>query len=87
MAEIMMTPIGENDVDARTVFNTGISTIGKGGDDYFCGHCGRKMITRMDLSRLEVPVVYQCGTCQGYNEPPASETDGDLTAAPATPPG
>ena len=82
MAEIMMTPIGENDIAGRTVFDTGVSTIGRGGDDYFCGHCGRKMISRMDLGRLEVPMVYQCGGCQGYNEPPPIET----ASGEATPP-
>ncbi|OJX81779.1 hypothetical protein [Magnetospirillum sp. 64-120] len=74
MAELMLTPITENEIGARNVFNTGVSTVGKGGHDYFCGHCGRKMIHNMDLSKLETPVVYQCGGCGSYNLAPEIET-------------
>lgn len=75
MAEFMMIPIQEYQIEGRTVFNTGVSTVGKGGDDYFCGHCGRKMIHNMNLGRIEVPVVYQCGGCQCYNLPPELEAE------------
>lgn len=84
MIERMMIPIQEYQIEGRTVFNTGVSTVGKGGDDYFCGHCGRKMIHNMDLARIEAPVVYQCGGCQCYNLPPeveAAEAGNDTAAA------
>lgn len=71
MAELMMTAIQKFEAGERQVFNTGVSTVGRGGDDYFCGHCGRKMIHNMDLSRLEVEIVYECGECGGYNVPPS----------------
>lgn len=71
MAEHNMIPIRQDEAGERTVFNTGVSTVGRGGDDYYCGHCGRKMIHNMDLSRLEVQIVYACGSCGGYNLPPS----------------
>ncbi|MFA6021892.1 MAG: hypothetical protein WC722_16640 [Rhodospirillales bacterium] len=80
MAEFMMKPISQNDIGERTIFNTGVSTVGKGGDDYFCGHCGRKMIHNMNLSAIEATVVYQCGGCQSYNLPPETESP-DETAS------
>lgn len=80
MAEFMMLPITQNDIGESTVFNTGVSTVGKSGDDYFCGHCGRKMIHNMNLATIEAAVVYQCGGCQGYNLPPETETN-DETAS------
>jgi predicted RNA-binding Zn-ribbon protein involved in translation (DUF1610 family) len=73
MADISMTGIGFNDAGDRTLFDTGVSTVGRGGDDYFCGHCGRKMIHNMDLKRIEVEVVYVCGGCGGYNLAPKAE--------------
>lgn len=73
MAEIMMVAIAEWEVGDRNVFNTGVSTVGRGGHDYFCGHCGRKMIHNMDLTRIEAEVVYQCGGCGGHNLPPKQE--------------
>lgn len=73
MAELMMIAIPQYEAGDRQIFNTGVSTVGRGGDDYFCGHCGRKMIHNMDLGRLEVAVVYECGGCGGYNVPPAKE--------------
>jgi hypothetical protein len=71
MAEIMMHPVAPYEVGERQVFNTGVSTVGKAGDDYFCAHCGRKMIHNMDLGRIEVAMVYECGGCGGLNIPPA----------------
>lgn len=71
MAEFTMNPIGPDEAGERVVFNTGLSTLGNGGDDYLCGHCGRQMITNMNLARLEVEVVYACGGCGGHNLPPS----------------
>lgn len=82
MAEFMLTPITENEIGGLNVFNTGVSTVGKGGHDYFCGHCGRKMIHAMDLSKLETPVVYQCGGCGSYNLAPETESAGEAADAP-----
>lgn len=72
MAEYIMIAIAQHEAGERTIFNTGVSTVGRGGHDYFCGHCGRKMIHNMDLSRIEAAIVYVCGGCGGYNLPPAS---------------
>ncbi len=74
MAEITMRGIAPFDVDdSFTVFNTGVSTVGLGGDDFFCAHCGRKMMHNMNVKRIEANVVYQCGGCQGYNLMPPTE--------------
>lgn len=70
MGEYTMNPIEPDEAGERTVFNTGVSTVGQGGDDYYCGHCGRKMIHNMNLARVQVEVVYVCGGCGGYNVPP-----------------
>lgn len=70
MAERIMTAIAPYEAGERQIFNTGVSTVGRGGDDYFCGHCGRKMIHNMDLSRIETEIIYECGGCGGYNVPP-----------------
>lgn len=70
MAELVLTPINEYDLGGRQVFNTGLSTVGRGGDDYLCGHCGHKMLSDFDMSRLEVEIVFQCGSCGGHNLAP-----------------
>lgn len=88
MAEIMLTPITASEIEGRTVLNTGVSTVGRGGNDYFCGHCGRRLIHNMDLGRLETPIVYQCDTCKGYNvAPEAVEGEGAAEAAAVPDPG
>lgn len=73
MTEIMMVALAPYDVGQRQVFNTGVSTVGKGGHDYYCGHCGRQMAHSIDFSRIEADLVYQCGACGGHNVPPAAE--------------
>ena len=73
MAEIVLTPITEFDVGARQVFNTGLSTLGRADDDYLCGHCGHKMLSNFDVSRLEVELVFQCGSCGGHNVVPEKD--------------
>lgn len=83
MAEIMMMPIAPSAVGDRNVVNTGVSTVGRGGDDYFCGHCGRKIIQSMDLSRFDPAPIFQCGACQGHNEAPAVEAAAETEEAPA----
>ena len=70
MSELMMVPLLETQIGDRNVFNTGVSTVGRGGNDYFCGHCGRKMMHGMNLAAMQVEVVYQCGGCGGYNLAP-----------------
>lgn len=70
MAEIFLVAIPERDVGGRQVFNTGISTVGRAENDYFCGHCGALMMRDFDVDRLEVDIVYQCGACGGHNVKP-----------------
>jgi hypothetical protein len=84
MSERVLLAIGRNDVGDRQVFNTGISTVGRGGHDYLCGHCGHKMMSGFDFSRLEVEIVFQCGTCGGHNLRPeddeAPQAEGEAPA-------
>lgn len=74
MAEIMLTAISPREVGERQVFNTGLSTVGRGGEDYLCGHCGHKMLGDFNLARLELELVFQCGSCGGHNV--AAELEG-----------
>lgn len=73
MTDIVLVAIAPDEVGERSVFNTGVSTVGRGGNDYFCGHCGRKMMHNFDADRLEVEVVFQCGACHGLNSKPTAE--------------
>jgi hypothetical protein len=70
MADIVMTPIPPEKVGDRPVMNTGVSMVGLGGDNVFCGHCDREMMHGFDLSKMQVELVYQCGGCDGYNVKP-----------------
>jgi predicted SprT family Zn-dependent metalloprotease len=73
MAEIVMLPVAPYELGDRQVFNTGVSTVGRGGHDYYCAHCGRQMVHNMDLARIEAEIVYACGGCGGLNVPPPVE--------------
>lgn len=68
-----MTAIAPYQAGERKIFQTGVSTVGRGGDDFICGHCGRKMIHNMDLGRLEIEIIYECGGCGGFNLPPENK--------------
>jgi DNA-directed RNA polymerase subunit RPC12/RpoP len=81
MSEQMLTAIAARDVNGRQVFNTGLSTVGRGGETYLCGHCGHKMLSDFDMSRLEVELVFQCGACGGHNT--AAELEGRGSQPPA----
>lgn len=83
MSELVLTPIATRDINGRQVFNTGLSTVGRGGETYLCGHCGHKMLSDFDLSRLEVEIVFQCGACGGHNV--ADELEGRGSQKPAAP--
>ncbi|HLO77710.1 MAG TPA: hypothetical protein VK196_14730 [Magnetospirillum sp.] len=73
MAEVVLTAISPRDIGGRQVFNTGLSTVGRGGDDYLCGHCGHKMLGDFNMDRMEVDIVFQCGSCGGHNVAPQLE--------------
>lgn len=74
MADIYLIALSAHDIGERQVFNTGVSTVGRGGDDYYCGHCGRKMMHNYDARRLEVEIIYECGGCRGHNILPEIQT-------------
>lgn len=67
MSEIVLTAISPRDINDRPMFNTGLSTVGRGGEDYVCGHCGHVMMKDFNLDRLEVDLVFVCGSCGGHN--------------------
>jgi hypothetical protein len=71
--EIVLVGINPNDINDRPVFDTGLSTVGRGGDDYFCAHCGHKMMTSFNMARLELDIVFKCGACGGHNISPDLE--------------
>ena len=81
MAERVLIAIGPRDVGERQVFNTGLSTVGRGGDDFLCGHCGHKMMGDFSLDKLELDIVFQCGSCGGHNV--AAELHGRTPPPPA----
>lgn len=87
MSEIMLTPISPRDIGGRPLFNTGLSAVGRGGEDYVCGHCGHVMMQDFGLSRLETDIVFVCGSCGGHNV--SEELKGRVPPPPAgegTPP-
>lgn len=71
--EIVLVGISSRDVNERPVFNTGLSTVGRGGNDYFCSHCGHKMMGDFSMDKLELDIVFQCGACGGHNVAPELE--------------
>jgi DNA-directed RNA polymerase subunit RPC12/RpoP len=73
MTEKVLIAISPSDVGGRQVFNTGLSTVGRADKDYLCGHCGHKMMTNFDCSRIEIDLVFQCGSCGGHNLRPEDE--------------
>jgi len=73
MADIMLVGIREYEIGERQVFDTGINTVGRGGNNYFCGHCGHQMFTDFNMDRLEVELVFKCGGCKGHNVKPSAE--------------
>jgi len=73
MADIVLTGIREYEIGERQVFNTGINTVGRGGDNFMCGHCGHKMLSDFNMEKLEVELVFKCGACKGHNVKPSAE--------------
>lgn len=70
MAEFVLIPVTPAEAANKPSINTGVSMVGRGGHDYACGHCGRKMMHDFDISQMQVTMVYQCGVCNGYNVKP-----------------
>lgn len=70
MADIELIPIMPAQVGDRPVLNTGVSMLGRGGDNFICGHCGRVMIHSFPLAALQADTAYQCEGCEGYNLKP-----------------
>lgn len=67
MSELVLTAISARDINGRTVFNTGLSTVGRGGEDYMCGHCGGLMLKDFAMNNMQLDLVFQCGSCGGHN--------------------
>lgn len=73
MSEVVLVAISPREVNNRQVFSTGLSTVGRGGNNYLCGHCGHKMLTAFNMARLELDLVFKCGSCGGHNVNPELE--------------
>lgn len=70
MTEYVMIPLTPAEADGRPVIDTGVSLVGKAGNDFVCAHCGRVMITAFDIAAMRPDMVYRCGTCRGFNGAP-----------------
>lgn len=70
MADIVLVAVTPDKVGERPIVNTGVSMVGLGADNCFCGHCGREMMHGFDIGRMAADMVYQCGGCEGYNVRP-----------------
>lgn len=70
MAQIMMVAISPAEAGDKPSINTGVSMLGRGGDDFVCGHCGRVMIHSFNMSAMQAEMVFQCGGCGGHNVAP-----------------
>jgi len=70
MADKLMTPLDPEDAEGRNVVHTGLSTVGLGKHNYYCGHCGEQIMHKMDVSNFSAAIVFQCSVCDGLNVNP-----------------
>ena len=69
MADIVLKVVAEAYVNGREVMDTGVVMLGLGGDNAFCGSCGREMMHEVPVRSLLVNLLFQC-SCGALNEIP-----------------
>ena len=70
MGSVVMKSVAEDKVNGREVMDTGASMIGLGGDNVFCGTCGREMMHDVPIKTMKVNLLYRCSACGSINEVP-----------------
>lgn len=73
MADYVLEPLEIWQSHDRKVVDTGLSLIGRGGNAYLCGHCGKQIMSNMRLNTMEPSVIFKCGGCGGLNDRPAED--------------
>ncbi len=69
MADIVMKVVAEVYVNGRDIMDTGVSMMGLGGDNAFCGSCGREMMHDIPVREMKVTLLFRC-SCGALNEVP-----------------
>lgn len=70
MADIVLKVVAEAYINGREIVNTGLTMMGLGGDNYFCGGCKREMMHEVPIKTMQVNFLYLCDTCNTLNEIP-----------------
>jgi hypothetical protein len=69
LADISLKVVAEAFLNGREVMDTGVSMLGLGGDNAFCGNCGREMMHQVPIRAMLVNMLYRC-SCGTLNEVP-----------------
>ena len=69
MADIVLKVVAEAYVNGRQIMDTGVAMLGLGGDNAFCGSCGREMMHETPIKSMLVNLLYLC-SCGALNEVP-----------------
>ena len=69
MADIILTVVAEAYINGREIMDTGVSMMGVGGDNAFCGNCDREMMHDVPIKSMLVNMLYQC-SCGSLNAVP-----------------
>ncbi|MBI3444771.1 MAG: hypothetical protein HY055_05315 [Magnetospirillum sp.] len=70
MGSVVLKNVPEDKILGREIMDTGVSMIGLGGDNVFCGTCGREIMHDMPIKTMKVNLLYRCDACGGINEVP-----------------
>jgi len=69
MADIVLKVVAEAYVNGRDIMETGVSMMGLGGDNCFCGNCNREMMHEFPIRDLKIGMLFLC-SCGSLNELP-----------------
>lgn len=69
MADIVLKVVAEAFIQGREIMDTGVSMIGLGGDNGFCGNCGREMMHDVPFRDMKTNLLFRC-SCGSVNEAP-----------------
>jgi hypothetical protein len=69
MADLVLKLVSEALAEGRDVMETGVSMLGLGGDNVFCGNCGREIMHDFPIRTMKVDLLYRC-SCGALNEVP-----------------
>ncbi len=70
MTDIILKVVAEAFVNGRDIMDTGSAMLGLGGDNAFCGGCGRELMHEVPVRSMVVDLLYRCDQCGALNEVP-----------------